>query len=331
MRFATPWALALLPLVAAWAVWGARRRLRGRATLPFSVGHLLAGVRAPRFDAPRWVPLILRAAALLLLVVAAARPQQVLRRALPPNSGVDILLAIDTSPSMQALDIKPGNRLEAARRTARDFIQKRVNDRIGIVVFGGSAFISCPLTLDYESLLDFLDHVAINMTESDGTAIGDAIATAVNHLRGSQARSKVIVLLTDGRSNQGFITDPVLAAKTASSFGIKIYTIGTARKGKAPYPVQHPVYGTIIQQVDDDLDEETLQKIAQETAGEYYRAESLEQLQSIYDRIDALERSEVDVPEVVSYIDLFHLLLVPALALLALETVLTRTLLMTLP
>ncbi|OIO12314.1 MAG: hypothetical protein AUJ52_00390 [Elusimicrobia bacterium CG1_02_63_36] len=330
MRFEEPlWLLAALPVLTAGAAalfgWSGRR-----ATLRFpdaqSLGH-----------APMWKARVVRgtspaltAAALLLMVVALARPQKVSRESAGPTEGIDILLALDTSTSMNAVDFDPLDRMTAAKRAAMDFIGKRVSDRIGALVFGGDPLLMCPLTLDYEALSGFLDRVYAGMTHSEGTAIGDGLAAAVDHLKESPAKSRVIILLTDGRSNTGLV-DPLTAAKTARAFGIKVYTIGTAKRGESFVPVDSPLLGRRLVRIKDDLDEDSLLKIAAETDGKYFRAESAEELAKIYAEIDRLEKTEYERPEIVSYSDILIPFLIPAALLLFGEMLLSRTVLMRLP
>lgn len=331
MIFADPYFLLLIPAAAA-AVWAAFLLEKKRfAPLKFPSAPGFHPSATARASAARILPYASRLLALALIVLAMARPQRVSRGEIPPTEGVDIILCIDTSTSMSALDFDPFNRLEAAKKAAREFIEKRKNDRIGIVVFSANALLQCPLTLDYESLLEFLDDVSIGMTRTDGTAIGDAIATSANHLKNSPAKSKVIALLTDGRSNTGLVSDPVLAAKAAASYGIKIYTIGTAGKGPARVPVDHPVFGRTYVMQEEDLDEGTLMAISNATSGEFFRATNYAELQNIYKRIDALEKTEFRNAPVVSYNDRYLFFLIPALLLVLGELALANTVLMRIP
>ena len=215
------------------------------------------------------------------------------------------------------------NRIEAAKETATRFIKGRIHDRIGILVFGGSPVMTCPLTTDYASLLDFLGEVQAGMTDTDGTAIGDAIAAAVDHLRPSNAKSKVIILMTDGANNTGII-DPLTAAKMAASFGIKIYTIGTAKRGDALVPV-NTQFGRTMVKIPDELNEDELLAIANATGGQYFRATNYKELSSIYAEIDKLEKSDVTRPPLLSYTDHHAWALLPALLLLLAMTVLSET------
>jgi len=327
MKFANPWALLLLlPILAAALHAGSRRGSKF-----ISAGSPLPLPSVPTFKTRlfSFFPFFARAAALVFLTIALARPQKAERGQIPPAEGVDIMLALDTSYSMAAIDFNPFNRLDAAKNAASDFIKRRAHDRIGAVVFGGAAMLSCPLTLDYASALEFIDLSYLNMTKADGTAIGDAIATAVNHLKNSKAKSKVIILLTDGRSNTGLISDPVTAAKTAAAYDIKIYTIGTAAKGASRLPTGNPFQPYIA--IEEDLDEGTLLEIAKTTGGEFYRATNYPELQKIYEKIDSLEKTKFEVKAYATYSDRHQSLLAAALALLALTFVLEKTYLRMIP
>lgn len=277
----------------------------------------------------RFLPFWGRVFAIALIILALARPQRASRGEIPPTEGIDIMLTLDTSGSMAALDFAPYSRIDAAKNAASDFVKKRRNDRIGVTVFGGVALLTCPLTLDYQSVLELIDSTSLNMTKVDGTAIGDAIVTAVNHLKDSKAKSKVIILLTDGRSNSGMVTDTALAAKTAAAYDIKIYTIGTAGHGKAAVPTGNPMQPTAF--IDEDLDEPTLREISAITGGEFYRAKSYAELENIYTRIDALERTKFETKNYTDYSDRYEYFLVPALMILALLFMLERTYFRTVP
>jgi len=329
MRFEEPlWFIALLPVLAASVLafggWHGRR-----ATLRFPGAGKLNG-------APAWKAFIVRGASPLLttlvlglMIIALARPQKVKRESAGPTEGIDILLAIDTSTSMKAIDFDPMDRMTAARKAALEFVGKRISDRIGALVFGGDPLLMCPLTLDYDALNSFLDRIFAGMTRSEGTAIGDGLAAAVDHLKDSASDSKVIILLTDGRSNTGLI-DPLTAAKTARAFGIKVYTIGTAKRGQAYVP-QDTVFGRRLIPIPDELDEDTLLKIAAETDGKYFRATNADELAEIYGEIDRLEKTEYERPEIVSYSDILFPFLFPAVLLLFGEFLLSRSLLLRLP
>lgn len=330
MRFEEPlWLLAALPVLAAGAAsmfgWYGRR-----ASLRFPDAARLGHAPAWKARLVRGTSPALTVAALLLMVVALARPQKVARESAGPTEGIDILLVLDTSTSMNAIDFDPMDRMTAAKTAAIDFISKRVSDRIGALVFGADPLLMCPLTLDYEALRSFLGRVYAGMTHSDGTAIGDGLAAAVDHLKDSRAKSRIIILLTDGRSNTGLV-DPLTAAKTARAFGIKVYAIGTAKRGEALVPVDSPLLGRRLVRIKDDLDEDTLLKIAAETDGKYFRAESARELSEIYSEIDRLEKTEYERPEIVSYTDILVPFLIPAALLLFGEMFLSRTVLLRIP
>lgn len=329
MSLAYPW-LALLALPTAAAAWWAWRLQESRRpTLRFSMtSEPLLSKPTLRQKAARWLPWSLQTAALLLLCLALARPQKAASLAPGLGLGIDIMLAIDTSLSMQAVDFDP-SRLEAAKLTAKKFVAGRVQDRIGLVAFGGGTMLACPLTLDLGALSGRIDELQAGMAGREGTALGEGIVSAVNHLKDSQAKSRVIVLLTDGRGNVG--VDALTGAKTAQAFGIKIYAIGTAKKGEALMPVDDPVLGRQMAAIADDLDEETLAEVARLTGGEYFRAENLGQLKAVYDKIDRLERSSVRLPQDAAFTDLYPAPVLAALLLLLLESVLSQTALLRWP
>lgn len=265
---------------------------------------------------------------MLLLIIAISRPVKVLKSEMPPTEGVDIMLVIDTSLSMMAMDIFP-SRIEAAKLNAKNFVMKRKNDRIGIVVFGGVAYLSCPLTLDHNAVSGFIDKIYSGMTKADGTAIGDAILVATNHLKRSKAKSKIMILLTDGRSNTGIVQDPVTAAKLTSEFNIKIYTIGTATKGPAQLYTGNPLQPYIT--IDDDLNDSELEKIASITGGRFYRATSSQELEKIYSEIDSLEKTKFEVKYNTELKDLYNIFLIPAIVLSFLLVLIEKTLILTVP
>ncbi|MBI4386177.1 MAG: VWA domain-containing protein [Elusimicrobia bacterium] len=328
MRLAQPAWLFLIPAVLA-AGWLARRALsRRRATLVFPEAAQAAAAE-PSSMALDMTPFLFKTVSLVLIVVALARPQLVERRFGGPAQGIDIILALDTSQSMLALDFDPADRITAAKETAKRFIQGRVQDRIGLVVFGGAPIVACPLTLDSEALLDFLENIQAGMTRTEGTAIGDGLVAAVDSLRPSPAKSKVIVLLTDGANNAGAI-DPITAAKTAASFGIKVHAIGTGKRGETLLPVDTPM-GRQLARIPDELDEESLLKIAAETDGKYFRATNVKELSGIFADIDRMETTEIAKPVVTSATDLYAWFVLPALFLLLSEAALARTLLLRIP
>jgi Ca-activated chloride channel homolog len=264
-----------------------------------------------------------RIVVILLLILALARPQSSKGDETITTEGIDSILTLDISGSMRAEDFQP-NRLAAAKKVAAEFIRGRRNDRIGLVVFAGHSITQAPLTLDYDVLLGLLDKVEIGMLQEDGTAIGMALANSVNRLRTSQAESKIIILLTDGVNNKGEI-DPLTAANLANALQIKIYTIGAGTKGVARIPVEHPIFGKQYRQVKVDLDEETLQAVAELTGGAYFRATDEEHLAQIYEDIEQLEKSTIDVKQYKDYVELFPYLVYAGLGLLGLEIVLAHT------
>ncbi|MBN1794298.1 MAG: VWA domain-containing protein [Candidatus Omnitrophica bacterium] len=275
------------------------------------------------------VPFVLRVAVVTLMVVGLSRPQYGTTEEELITEGVDIILTLDISGSMKAEDFKPQNRLGAAKEVIKKFIDERQHDRVGMVVFARYAITQCPLTLDYGILKRLTDEVTIGMI-ADGTAIGTAIATAVNRLKDSTAKSKVIILLTDGVNNQGEI-DPITAARVAKTFGIKIYTIGAGTPGGALYPVDHPIFGRQYVRMATEIDEKTLDEIARITGGLYFRAKDEKGLGEIYEHINRLEKTEIQTREYVEYDERANTVLIPALLLLLSEIVLSGTALRVLP
>jgi Ca-activated chloride channel family protein len=271
----------------------------------------------------------LRAFALVLLFMALARPEKVAGEKEYQTTGVDIVIALDLSGSMLAEDFRPENRFAVARQEAIKFIRGRENDRIGLVVFARKAFTQCPLTLDYDVLIRLLEDVQIGMI-ADGTAIGMGLASAVNRLRDSDAKSKVVILITDGENNAGNI-DPITAAELAKTFGIKVYTIGVGRGGLVPFPVDDPLFGKRYVQAEVEIDEMTLKRIADITGGLFFRARDPQSLAEIYEKINELEKSEVKVKEYRSYDPLFAYFLLPALMIIFLDVLLSQTVLMKVP
>ncbi len=329
MRFASPWMLIGMVLIPAvlLAYRRAHRRAKGSFRFP-DVGPLKT-IR-PSFRARyRHLPLGLRLAALLLLLVALGRPQSGSSHEEILTRGIDIVVAVDNSTSMAAEDLKPHNRLEVAKQSVASFIEGRKSDRIGMVVFAGRGYTRCPLTLDYDILRELLARVDL-ATQDEGTAIGMGLVTAINRLRDSDARSRVVVLLTDGRSNRGEI-DPSTAASLARSLGIKVYTIGVGTKGEAPYPVEDPFLGKRYVYLKADIDEETLTSIAESTGGRYFRATDAESLNRIFEQIDAMEKTEIRVRHYVRYAELFPWFLWPGAVLFLTELALAGTLFRKLP
>ena len=273
------------------------------------------------------LPFILKMLTLALLIVAIARPQTSSKREDVSVEGIDIVMALDVSGSMLAQDLKP-NRLEASKKVAIDFAKGRPNDRMGLVVFAGEAFTQCPLTTDHQVLQNLFKDVKSGMIE-DGTAIGDGLATAISRLKDSQAISKVIILLTDGVSNMGAL-DASSAAEIAKIYGIRVYTIGVGSMGTAPYPVQTP-FGVQMQQMEVKIDEPLLKQVAAMTDGKYFRATSNQKLQEIYESIDQLEKSKIDVTVFSKKSEEFHIWALAALLTFLLMIVLKYTWLKNLP
>lgn len=314
MSWANPewlWLLLILPLLIGLQVW---RYLKDRRpTLIFSDTTKLDDLPGNWRRYGVWLGPSARWLAFGLIVLALARPQLKNTTVERNAEGIDIVLVLDISTSMKAEDLKP-NRFEAARNVAVDFIDKRLSDRIGLVVFARKSFTVVPPTLDYQLLKQLLNDVQMGIVE-DGTAIGMGIATAVNRLKESEAESKVIILLTDGQNNSGEI-DPVTAADLAVTYGIKIYTIGAGTRGTAPYPVQDPIFGKRYQNVKVDIDEEMLTEIASMSEGSYFRATNTERLEEIYNQIDELEKTEIEELIYTDYEDLYPWYLLPAFALI---------------
>jgi Ca-activated chloride channel family protein len=320
VRLLHPWLLLLILPAAAAAAAALLRPGGGKLDLPAGA---LTRRRAPsvRARAARLVPPLSLAAALALIALALARPQKVTRLAGGSGEGIDIVLAIDSSMSMKAVDLKP-TREDAAKETAKRFILGRAQDRIGLVTFGGAPILLCPPTLDYDSLLGRLEDLEPGMTRVEGTAVGDGLASAVSRLKDSPAKSKVVILLTDGRSNTGAV-DPLTAAKAAAAFGIKVYAIGAGGKGESSMTVDDPRYGRVTVPVTDDLDEELLAEISRLTDAKSFRAQNGSELKKVFAEIDRLEKSKVELPKLAVTGDYHAPLLAAALFLLLLESALT--------
>jgi len=327
LSFENPWAfllLAILPLMAWWYIRNFRH-----AHHSLNVPSLKAIERVPKSFRERMIHLlpVLRLISIALIIVAIARPQSYFVKDNYNIEGIDIMLVNDISGSMLAEDLKP-NRLDAAKNVAAEFINSRPNDRIGLVAFSGSAFTQCPLTADHSILSELLKQIQ-NGIVNDGTAIGDAVGIAVDRLRSSKASSKVIILLTDGINNSGFV-DPLNAASIAKLYGIRVYTVGVGTMGKAPYPV-NSVFGKTYEYVDAQLDEALLQEMSDMTGGKYFRATDNQSLTNIYKEIDQMEKTLIQVASMSNKHDLFFYPVLLALLLLALELILRYTLLKTLP
>ena len=315
--------LVVIPLLAAYYIFVGRRR----ASMVVST---TGGRRAPRTLRYwlRHMPVVLRLAAIAAVIVALARPVVVNHEEETTTEGIDIVIAMDISGSMLARDFQP-DRLSAAKQLATEFVAERSGDRISVVAFAGEAFTQCPLTSDQATAGTMLSRLRSGVVD-DGTAIGNGLATALNRLRESGSKSKVVILLTDGVNNRGQIS-PIMAADIAHDLGIKVYTIGVGSKDKAPMPVYDPFGNITYVMADVEIDEELLRDIASKTGGQYFRASNNEALKAIYEQINQMEKSEVEVTHYTSYEELYMGWLVIALLLLAAEFVVARVILNRLP
>ena len=295
IEFAHPWVLlglVVVPLMVGWWLWRYRKQ---DAAVQHSDIAVFDGVGRTLRARLRWLPYALRVVAVAAMVVALARPQSSLSRQEMTVEGIDIVMAMDISGSMLAEDFKP-NRLEAAKRVAADFVEGRKSDRMGLVVFAGQAFTQVPLTVDHHVLLQQLGGVKSGIVR-DGTALGDGLATAINRIKDSEAKSKVIILLTDGVNNQGSV-DPLSAAEIAKLYGIRLYTIGVGSLGKAPYPFRDQLGRVHYQNIDVEIDEPLMEQMAGMTdEGRYFRATNKKALQDIFTQIDEMEKSKIDVTQ----------------------------------
>jgi Ca-activated chloride channel family protein len=327
MTFAHPqmfWLFLLIPVLVYFHFFRENQRKSDFRYPSVRLIKPLAGTFRVRL---RHLPFILRVIGISLLIVVLARPQSTDKQTKSNVEGIDIVLCLDTSTSMAAEDLKP-NRIEAAKSVAIDFVKGRTSDRIGIVPFAAQSFTQCPLTTDYSIVVSLLGDIRMNMVE-DGTAIGMALATSLNRLRESQAKSKVIILLTDGQNNRGEI-DPVTAAQAAKALGIRVYAVGVGTRGYAPYPIQ-TMFGKQYQNVPVDIDETMLKQIASQTGGKYFRATDEKTLREIYHEIDRMERTRVNVEEYRRVAEMFHPWLWGALLALTLEVLLSLSVLRKLP
>ena len=295
LTFAHPYLLLLLLVVPLMVLWYVLRYRKQKPALQFSNITLFKGIRKTFRQRAYPLLFVLRMVAVSAILVALARPQSKLSRQEMKVEGIDIVMAMDVSGSMLAEDFKP-NRLEAAKKVASDFIDGRKNDRMGLVVFSGEAFTQVPLTIDHQVLHKQLYALKSGMVK-DGTALGDGLATAVNRIKDSEAKSKVIILLTDGINNQGAV-DPQSAAEIAALYNIRLYTIGVGTHGLAPYPFRDQFGRVRYQNIPVELDEQLLTRMAQSTAdGHYFRATSKSSLEKIFKQIDEMEKSKIDVTQ----------------------------------
>ena len=327
-EFAYPaffFALLLLPLMAAWYIWRGRKgtapmKLSGFENLDERIGsyriwlrHLLA---------------LLRMAVVALIIVVLARPQSSNQWEQVTTEGIDLVLCMDVSGSMRAMDFRP-NRLEASKNVGIEFVNARQDDRFGLVVFAGESFTQCPMTTDRAVVVNFLKEINFGVIE-DGTAIGMGLATAVNRIKESKAKSKVIILLTDGVNNRGDV-GPVTAAEIAAGYDIRVYTIGVGSMGTAPIQVQDMFGRTLTRDMPVEIDEEVLQKIAETTGGSYFRATDNNKLREIYQEIDQLEKTRLDVKQFNKKKEEYFPFLLAAMILLLAEVFLRYSIFRTIP
>ncbi len=318
------WLLALLPLLVLWYWY---KEKKSRPAMVFSTTSSFEKYKPSAKVYFRHLLLLCRLVCLFFLIVALARPQTSSKEQSINSEGIDIILSMDISTSMLAEDLRP-NRVEASKKVAEDFVASRPQDRIGLVVFAGESFTQCPLTTDHSVLKNLFGSIKSGQIK-DGTALGEGLATAVNRIKDSKAKSKVIILLTDGVNNSGAIA-PLTAADIAETFKVRVYTIGVGTHGVAPYPFQTP-YGTQYQNVPVDIDEVTMKAIAQKTGGKYFRATNNKKLKAIYTEIDKLEKTKIEVTEFRKYSEEYLAYALIAGLALILELLLRYTLLRSLP
>lgn len=319
ITFGQPWFFLLLLLIPVLIWWYASKNNQRQGAIIIS--DISARGLSSWKTGLRHFPFVLRLLAMVFIIAAIARPQTMFEEQNAEGEGVDIVLCIDVSGSMTAQDLTP-NRLEAAKNVAIDFVNKRVTDRIAVVIFSGESFTQCPLTTDHRVLISAIQNIRNGLLE-DGTAIGSGLGTSVDRLRESKSKSKVVILLTDGENNGGLI-DPQTAKEIAKAFQVKVYTIGVGTDGYAPQPVNTPM-GVVMQQGKVSIDEKLLKEIARETGGNYFRAKDNEGLVGIYDEINSLEKSKVEISTRTRYTEKFFPFVIAALALIFLELLLKFT------
>lgn len=326
--FARPGVLYLLFILVPLFVWYILKQGRFNASVKLSTVNSLLGIGPSYKQYLRHILFAFRLISIALLILALARPQSTDKWENVDTLGIDIMMSIDISSSMLARDFKP-DRLEAAKAVATEFISGRRNDRIGLTIFSGESFTQCPLTTDHAVLINLFRDVKSGMIE-DGTAIGLGLANAVNRLKDSDAISKVVILLTDGVNNQGVI-DPLTAAELAKTFGVRVYTIGVGTHGEADYPMRDFWGRTVMRKIPVEIDENTLKQIAQMTEGQYFRATNNNSLREIYEEIDELEKSKINVKEFSRKEEQFLPFAIVAFILLLLELVISKTILRSIP
>ena len=327
MVFLNPKYLYLLLLLVPLIAWYVYRLSKAQASFKLASTNAFKGVKPGLRVYMRHLPFLLRVASIALIIIVIARPQSVNSWEETETQGIDIVLALDVSGSMLSQDLQP-DRLQAAKKVASEFITDRKNDNIGLVVFAGESFTQCPLTTDHKVLLNLLNEIEFGIIE-DGTAIGLGLATSVNRLKESESDSKVVILLTDGTNNSGQIA-PLTAADLASSYGIRVYTVGVGTTGMAPTPVQTP-FGIRMQNMPVDIDEKTLTDIAVMTGAQYFRAQDTDGLRQVYEEIDEMEKYLINVQNVTQRKEVFLPYALVALALILMELLLRRTWLRNIP
>ncbi len=330
MKFADPLYFWFLLALALLAFYLAFFRSNDIPSFRFSSLEKLSRSGHVNLNVSVWVLGGLRMTALLFLILSLARPQKGLRTEEMTTKATDIMLCLDSSRSMLSVDFKPENRFQVAKSVIGEFIKGRERDRLGLVLFAEHAITQCPLTFDKTALLSILEKINVGSIPPDQTAIGVGIATAVNRLKNSKAKSKVIILVTDGSNNAGTI-DPITAAKSAAAFNIKIYAIGAGSPDGGLMPIDDPIFGQRLVPSGNDLDENALLKIANETNGAYFRAKTSGGLKSIFSEIDKMEKTDIKTKSYMDYEDLYIYFLLPCLILLLLEFGLAKTIFRTVP
>lgn len=315
------WLLLLLPVAIVWYLW-TRKKQQAQVHISSVQGFAITGSLLSRCKP---IIYVFRWVALGLIITALARPQSTdVTTKSKTTQGIDIVLTVDVSASMLAQDLKP-NRLEATKKVAQDFVRRRPDDRIGVVVYAGESYTKTPITTDEVITLKAIESIEFDGILENGTAIGMGLATAVNRLKNSKALSRVIILMTDGMNNTGQL-DPKIASELALEYGIKVYTIGIGRNGNAPSPIPQIGGSFIMRNMPVEIDEDLMKEIADKTGGKYYRATDNKKLQEIYAEIDQLEKTEVEEFKFVNKQEEYRILLLIALALVALEQLLRFTL-----
>ncbi len=333
MKWASPWAWILLVPLTLLFLFSFFKKKKERSSLKFSSTLILKQIPGTARSKLLFLPFFLKVVALGLAVVALARPQQANSKVNRNVEGIDIMMAIDVSDSMEIEDMEPTNRIEAAKSVIRNFIKKRTSDRIGLIIFAGESYTRVPLTLDYNVLLESLGNVNTENIKQ-GTAIGVALANAVARLKESTAKNRILILLTDGESNTGTI-DPDTATEIAKGYGIKVYTIGIGRDGEAKMPVYiTDPFGRRVKQyqaIHSSVNLDLLQRIANETGGKAFRATDSDALKKVFSTIDQLEKSKIQVNQYVKYTELFSSWLQMALGIFVFQFLISRTILRRIP